>query len=150
MTLNSSSRALTLLFRTRVRCCLQNKRKLPMALIGSSARTRPTERARVRHGARTLSWPRDAGATSLRALTRAVALDQRRALHSLLSCSPQPAPIAKLSLCENTGGTRYAGSRKERGEALRDSRASCESCVASFAPKLSCRRQNVQAPKSHP
>ena len=112
--------------RTRVRCCLQNKRKLPMALIGSSARTRPTERARVRHGARTLSWPRDAGATSLRALTRAVTLDQRRAPHSLLSCSPQPAPIAKLSLCENTGSKRYAGSRKERGEALRDSRASCE------------------------
>ena len=128
MTLNSSSRALTLLFRTRVRCCLQNKRKLPMALIGSSARTRPTERARVRHGARTLSWPRDARATSLRALTRAVTLDQRRAPHSLLSRSPQPAPIAKLSLCENTGGTRYAGSRKERGEALRDSRAFCESC----------------------
>ena len=74
-----------------------------MALIGSSARTRPTERARVRHGARTLSWPRDAGATSLRALTRAVTLDQRHAPHSLLSCSPQPAPIAKLSLCENTG-----------------------------------------------
>ena len=46
---------------------------------------------------------------------------------------PQPAPIAKLSLCENTGGTRYAGSRKERGEALRDSRAFCESCDASFA-----------------
>ena len=113
---------------TRVRCCLQNKRKLPMALIGSSARTRPTERARVRHGARTLSWPRDARATSLRALTRAVTLDQRRAPHSLLSRSPQPAPIAKLSLCENTGGTRYAGWRKERGEALRDSRAFCESC----------------------
>ena len=110
----------------------------------------PTERARVCHGARTFSWPRDARATSLRALTRAVTLDQRHAPHSLLSCSLQPTPIAKLSLCENTGGTRYAGSRKERGEALRDSRASCESCVASFAPKLSCRRQNVQAPKSHP
>ena len=154
MTLNSSSssRALTLLFRTctRVRCCLQNKRKLPMALIGSSARTRPTERARVCHGARTLSWPRDARATSLRALTRAVTLDQRHAPHSLLSCSPQPTPIAKLSLCENTGSKRYAGSRKERGEALRDSRASCESFASSFAPKLSCRRQNVQPPKSHP
>ena len=150
MTLNSSSRALTLLFRTRVRCCLQNKRKLPMALIGSSARTRPTERARVRHGARTLSWPRDARATSLRALTRAVTLDQRRAPHSLLSCSPQPAPIAKLSLCENTGGTRYAGSRKERGEALRDSRASCESGAASFAPKLLLPKAKCAGPQISP
>ena len=132
---------------TRVRCCLQNKRKLPMALIGSSARTRPTERARVRHGARTLSWPRDARATSLRALTRAVTLDQRRAPHSLLSCSPQPAPIAKLSLCENTGGTRYAGSRKERGEALRDSRAFCESCDASFAHCAFLPKANSAAPK---
>ena len=132
---------------TRVRCCLQNKRKLPMALIGSSARTRPTERARVRHGARTLSWPRDARATSLRALTRAVTLDQRRAPHSLLSRSPQPAPIAKLSLCENTGSTRYAGSRKERGEALRDSRAFCESCDASFAHCAFLPKANSAAPK---
>ena len=121
-----------------------------MALIESSARTRPTERARVCHGARTLSWPRDARATSLRALTRAVTLDQRHAPHSLLSCSPQPTPIAKLSLCENTGGTRYAGSRKERGEALRDSRASCESCAAPFAPKLLLPKAKCAAPKISP
>ena len=121
-----------------------------MALIGSSARTRPTERARVRHGARTLSWPRDARATSLRALTRAVTLDQRRAPHSLLSRSPQPAPIAKLSLCENTGSTRYAGSRKERGEALRDSRAFCESCDASFAHCAFLPKAKCAAPKISP
>ena len=129
--------------------CLQNRRKLPMALIGSAARTRPTERARVRHGARTLSWPRDARATSLRALTRAVTLDQSRAPHSLLSCSPQPAPIAKLSLCENTGGTRYAGSRKERGEALRDSRAFCANGYAPFASMRFLAEGKWCSPKSH-
>ena len=150
MTLNSSSDFLTLLFRTRVRCCLQNKRKLPMALIESSARTRPTERARVCHGARTFSWPRDARATSLRALTRAVTLDQRHAPHSLLSRSPQPAPIAKLSLCENTGGTRYAGSRKERGEALRDSRAFCESWCRTICSYALLPKAKGAAPKISP